>query len=77
MSPRLPALKSREVMRALEKAGLVLVRSRGSHRIYEHPDNPSRRTVVADHGSKDIPRGTLKAIVEQAGLTVEEFLELL
>ena len=66
MSPRLPTLKAREVMRALEKAGFVLIRSKGSHRVFQHPTDAARRTVVADHGAKDIPRGTLRDIVDQA-----------
>jgi predicted RNA binding protein YcfA (HicA-like mRNA interferase family) len=77
MSERLPSLKAREVMRALERAGFVHVRSRGSHRIFEHPDYPARRTVVSDHRGKDVPRGTLRDIIDQAGLTVDEFLDLL
>lgn len=77
MSPRLPALKAREIMRALETAGFVLVRSKGSHRIFEHATDPTRRRVVPDHGGRDVPRGTLRDIVDQAGLTVEEFLDLL
>lgn len=77
MTARLPSLKAREVMRALERAGFVCVRSKGSHRVFEHPANRSRRTVVSDHRGKDIPRGTLHDIVEQAGLTVEEFIALL
>jgi predicted RNA binding protein YcfA (HicA-like mRNA interferase family) len=77
MIRRLPSLKAREVMRALERAGLVQVRSKGSHRVFQHPDDPQRRTVVSDHGGGDIPRGTMRAIIEQAGLTVEEFIDLL
>lgn len=74
---RLPALKAREVMRALERAGFVCKRSKGSHHIFEHPLDPSRRTVIADHGARDLPRGTLRDIIQQAGLTVEAFLALL
>jgi predicted RNA binding protein YcfA (HicA-like mRNA interferase family) len=77
MSPRLPAFKAREIMRALEAAGFLLVRSKGSHRIFEHSTDPTRRTVVPDHGGRDVPRGTLRDIIDQAGLTVEEFLDLL
>ena len=77
MTQRLPALKAREVMRALERAGLVNVRSKGSHRVFQHPDDATRRTIVSDHRGQDIPRGTLRAIIDQAGLTVDEFLDLL
>ena len=77
MTQRLPSLKAREVMRALERAGFVHVRSKGSHRIFQHRDDRRRRTIVSDHGGADIPRGTLRAIIEQADLTVDEFMDLL
>ena len=77
MIARLPSLKARDVMRALERAGFVCVRTKGSHRIFEDPNNRARRTVVSDHRGKDVPRGTLHDIIEQAGLTLEEFLALL
>jgi len=77
MTTRLPSLKAREVMRALQRAGFVHVRSKGSHRVFEHPDDKARRTIVADHGGKDVPRGTLRKIIDQAGFTVEEFIDLL
>jgi predicted RNA binding protein YcfA (HicA-like mRNA interferase family) len=38
--------------------------------------NPTRQTTVPVHGAKDLPRGTLRDIIEQAGLTVAEFLDL-
>lgn len=77
MTQRLPSLKAREVMRALERAGLVHVRSKGSHRVFQHPNDPKRRTIVSDHRGQDVPRGTLREIIDQAGLTTEEFLDLL
>jgi len=77
MKRRLPSLKAVQVIRALERAGLVQVRSKGSHRVCQHPSNPSRRTIIADHRSKDIPVGTLRSIIAQAGLTVDEFIDLL
>ena len=73
----MPSLKAREVMRALERAGFVQVRSKGSHRVYQHRDDATRRTIVADHGGKDVPRGTSRRIIDQAGLTVEQFIDLL
>jgi predicted RNA binding protein YcfA (HicA-like mRNA interferase family) len=77
MIARLPSLKARDVMRALERAGFVCIRTKGSHRIFEHPENRSHRTVVSDHRGKDVPRGTLHDIIEQAGLTVDQFIALL
>jgi len=74
---RLPSLKARMVIRALEKAGFVATRTKGSHRRLIHSSDPSRATTVSVHKGKDIPRGTLADIIEQAGLTEEEFLNLL
>jgi predicted RNA binding protein YcfA (HicA-like mRNA interferase family) len=77
MSRRLPALKPREVIRALEKAGFVVVRIKGSHHFMVHGDDRTRMTNVPAHASQDMPRGTLRDIIKQAGLTVDEFLDLL
>lgn len=74
---RLPALKPRQVIRALERAGFVVVRIKGSHHFMVHRADPTRMTNIPAHASRDLPRGTLRAIIEQAGLTVDEFLDLL
>lgn len=77
MSPRLPALNAKEVIRALERADFFVERSSGSHHLLVHRTDPRRRAMVAYHGSRDIPRGTLRNILRQAQLTVDEFLSLL
>jgi predicted RNA binding protein YcfA (HicA-like mRNA interferase family) len=61
------------VVRALESIGFVYVRTKGSHAVYRHEDGAV--TVVPLHGT--IKRGTLAAIVRQAGLTAVEFQKLL
>jgi predicted RNA binding protein YcfA (HicA-like mRNA interferase family) len=76
-SRRLPALDGRSVIRALEKSGFTVVRTSGSHVRLVHVTNPARQTTVPVHKGKDIPRGTLRDIIAQAGMTVDEFLELL
>ncbi|WP_409033833.1 type II toxin-antitoxin system HicA family toxin [Runella sp. CRIBMP] len=43
------------------------VRQKGSHRIFKHP-TITDNIPVADHGNKDIPIGTLKAILKKAGI---------
>ena len=77
MSGRLPTLRGEAIVRALEKAGFVVIRIKGSHHILEHPDDPTRRTVVRVHAGRDIKRGLLRKIIDDAGLTVEEFTDLL
>jgi predicted RNA binding protein YcfA (HicA-like mRNA interferase family) len=74
--PKLPALKPQEVIRALNRAGFVLYRITGSHHHFDHPDHPERVVTVPLHG-RDIKRGTLRSIIKQAGLTADEFLDLL
>jgi predicted RNA binding protein YcfA (HicA-like mRNA interferase family) len=76
---RLPALSSREVIAALRRAGFEDAprRGKGSHRalMRREPDSPVKLVVIPE--SRDLPRGTLHAILQQAGLTPEELVELL
>ena len=75
MSKRLPAVKPREAIRALEKAGWRVHRQKGSHVSMHKEGVPTLITIPMHTG--DIPKGTLHAIVEDAGLTIEQFLEFL
>ena len=72
---RLPTLSARKVIQALQKAGFVLVRQRGSHYQMKHPAK-NLHTTVPVHGD-DVKRALLKLILKQAALTEEEFQELL
>jgi len=65
--PKLPALTPQELIKILEKHGFQLDRSRGSHRIYIHPET-HRRIVIPFH-KKDLPKGTLLEILRQAGIS--------
>ena len=76
MSRHLPALKPKDVLRVLIRAGFFIHHTTGSHHVLKHPDQPARRVTLAWH-NKDLKRRTLKSIVEQSGYTVEEFLGLL
>ena len=71
---RLPLVSGRALVRALEKVGYRLDRQRGSHMILRQTVPPFRRITVPDH--REISKGTLRAIIRQTGLTVEEFLRL-
>lgn len=77
MNQRLPSLKAKEVIRALERAGFVASRTSGSHCRLIHSSNPARKVTVPVHSSTDLKRGTLRGIISQAGLTVAEFIALL
>lgn len=76
MRERLPALRPRDVLRALEQAGFFVHHTTGSHYMLKHQQKPGLRVSIAYHG-KDLKRRTLESIIEQAGLTAEEFLNLL
>jgi predicted RNA binding protein YcfA (HicA-like mRNA interferase family) len=76
MSGRLPALKPKEVFRALQRAGFSLHHTTGSHYILKHLDKPALRVTLPWH-NRDLKRGTVGSIIEQAGLTTDQFLELL
>lgn len=69
--PVIPILKAREIISALLKAGFKIIRSRGSHFRFEHLLTKRRLTVSFHPG--DVPRKTVRSILEQAGMTVEEF----
>ncbi len=71
---RLPVVSGRECIRALEKAGYVVARQKGSHVVLWR-DDPVACVVVPNHDQLD--RGTLRGIIRQAGLTVEQFVNLL
>jgi len=73
---KLPVISGKEALKALERAGFVVVRQRGSHvRIKKVTSESVIKITIPIHGTLD--RGTLKAIVRNAGLTVEEFVGLL
>lgn len=70
-----PVIAGREVVDAMRKIGYMFDRQRGSHMILRQQAPPYRRLTVPDH--KEVAKGTLRAIIRQAGLTVGEFKELL
>jgi predicted RNA binding protein YcfA (HicA-like mRNA interferase family) len=77
MSPRLPVLKPREVLRALLRAGFVIHHQAGSHAQLRHPQNAHLRVTIPRHDRFDLPLPVLKSILRQAEMTVEEFVEYL
>ena len=72
---KLPAISGKSLVRALEKGGFVIRRQSGSHILLEHSDG--RVTVVPVHGNRDLPMGTLKAVLRDIDITVEQLRELL
>ncbi|HAG51413.1 MAG TPA: hypothetical protein DHU69_10035 [Deltaproteobacteria bacterium] len=71
---KLPRISGRECVKVLNKERFYFKRQEGSHIILRR-DNPFAQVVVPDH--KELDRGTLRAIIRQAGLTVEGFNKLI
>ena len=71
----LPLVSGREVVAALIKLGYEKDRQKGSHIVLRQTIEPHRRIVVPDH--KEVAKGTLRAIIRETGLTVDEFRSLL
>ena len=73
---RLPEVSGNEVIKALCKAGFRVVRQRGSHvRLEKRTEDRMIKLTVPLHIS--LKKGTLRRIIEEAGLTVQEFNDLL
>lgn len=70
---KLPVLRAREVCVILERLGFSLVRQRGSHMQYRHPDG--RGTTVPNHPGRDISPILLRQIARDIGMTAEELIE--
>jgi predicted RNA binding protein YcfA (HicA-like mRNA interferase family) len=75
LTPRLPSVSARELIRALERAGFQVQRQKGSHATLRHPE--TRRVTVVPVHAGDVKRPLLKMIIAQSGLTEDEFLLLL
>ena len=72
MGQELPSMRAREVVAILKRAGFVDDRQKGSHLALA---KGSRTATVPMHPS-DLPKGTIRSIIDQAGMTVDEFLVL-
>lgn len=77
MSGKLRGLRGRAVVQALERAGFVVKRVKGSHHILVHADDNTRRATVPVHATKAIKPGTMRSILKQARLTEDEMEALL
>ena len=71
---KLPRLSGRDCVKVLEKAGFKVKRQHGSHIILRR-DQPFAQLVVPDH--RELDTGTLRAIIRQAGMNPEQFVQLL
>ena len=72
--PSVPVLKPRQVVRAFEKLGWEIARQKGSHIILVR-DGHIATLSVPNH--PEVARGTLRSLINKAGLTVDEFLSVI
>lgn len=79
MAHRLPILSSKQIIKALKKAGFEYApkRGKGSHIALFKIDEKNVKRLVIVPKSKNIPKGTCLSIIDQAGLNKDEFLKLL
>jgi len=70
VNQRYPVCSAKDLVRVLRTHGFAQVSQKGSHQKWRHANG--RQVIVAMHGSKPVPIGTL-SIIEGSGLTVDEF----
>ena len=73
--PKLPVISGIEAVKAFSRVGYAVDHQTGSHLILRNKEKPYRRLTVPNH--KELAKGTLRAIIRQAGLTKEEFINLI
>ena len=71
---KLPVISGKDLCKKLEQAGYVFDHQTGSHIILRNEYPPHRRLTIPNH--KEIAKGTLRAIIRQAGLSLDEFITL-
>ena len=72
---RLSGFKYKDVVKSLKKLGFEFARqAAGSHEIWFNPKT-KRYTTIPNHPT-DLPEGTLRAILKQACVSLEEFLSV-
>lgn len=75
MTPKLPREPARKVVRALERLGYRLERQAGSHMIFVGPNG--NIIPVPNHPGQDVKPGTLRRIIRDVGVSVDEFAKLM
>jgi predicted RNA binding protein YcfA (HicA-like mRNA interferase family) len=76
MSPQIPIITAREVIKVARKIGFQFDRQSGSHSIYIHPEK-KLRIVIPIHKGKDIKPKTLKGIINDMGISIDDFKRFL
>jgi len=76
VSPSLPVVTARQIIRVAEKLGFAFDRQRGSHAVY-YRESDGRRLVIPVHQGKDIRVGLLRSLIRDMGITPAEFVRYL
>lgn len=77
MSPKLSALKPKEILKALLRADFYIHHYTGSHAQLRHKTKKYLRVTIPSHSSFDLPKFVVQSIIKQCEMTKEEFLKLL
>ena len=72
--PTIPLLKPSQVVKAFENLGWEVVRQKGSHIIMTREGHIATLSIPKH---KEVARGTLRGLINRAGLTVDEFIDIL
>ena len=73
---KLPVAAARDVIRVAEALGFAFDRQRGSHAVYIRASD-NRRIVIPVHKGRDLKPGTLRGLIDDMGLSVKEFIDML
>lgn len=76
MSPLLPQVKAKDLIRVAKQLGFELDRQKGSHAVFYRPSDKAR-VVIPVHAGCDIKPRTLHGIIDDMRITFEKFKELL
>lgn len=72
---KLPVVSAKELEKLLLKLGFTVIRQKGSHKFYKHPDG--RYTTIPHHSGEDISRPLIRAILRQIELDADEYVRML
>jgi predicted RNA binding protein YcfA (HicA-like mRNA interferase family) len=75
VTPKLPVVTAKDFVRVAERLGFVFRRQSGSHAIYVRASDSARVVIPIHHG--DLKRKTLRSMIQDLKISVEEFTDLL
>lgn len=74
--PELPSVSGKQAIAAFQSLGFSLDRVRGSHHVLKRPGHRYHLTIQV-HANRPLPKGTLRSVIRDAGVTVDQFVEAL